>query len=93
VWNVLKTIAFSNGKVYDTVKVVTAAFVLLNSASKYLNKLQHLVAISMYNSQLQKEGFDILCKLGLSVSHSSVYRTLTKAQSTVDRTMKQLKNC
>lgn len=90
-WNVLKTMALSNAKVYDSVNVVSAFFVLLNSRSKHLNKLQHLVGISMYNCQLQKEGFEILSKLGLSVSHSCVHRTLTKAQSTIDRKMMQLK--
>lgn len=41
----------------------------------------------MYNSQLQKEGFDILSKVGISVRHSCLHRTLTKAQSTVESSM------
>ena len=32
-WNVLKTVASKNAKIYNTVNVLTAAFVLLNSRS------------------------------------------------------------
>ena len=78
-------------KAFDCAKVIAALCVLIQSRSRLLNVLQHTVAISMYNNQLQKDGFHILSKLGFSVSHSTMNETLNLAKSQHENTMKSHK--
>lgn len=91
VWKVLTTVASGKTKEHDLVKVITAASVLLHSRSKFHNKFQHAMAISMYNNHLQKEGFQVLSKIGISVGHSCLNRTLNKAQTLIDEKMMTLR--
>lgn len=91
-WIVLKNIAETKEKNCDTTKVITAARVLLKSRSKFLNKLQYNVAVTLYNNYLKKGGFDILHKKGISVGHSTLQRGLNATASVVDETMYTLKS-
>ena len=60
--------------------------------SKFLCRFQYVVSVAMYNNQLQREGYNILSRLGLTVSHSALHKCLSKAQATVDRKMADLKH-
>ena len=90
-WELLRVTASNKSRTYDYVKVTTAALILFYSRSKFLCKFQHLVSISMYNNQLQREGHNILTKLGLTVSHQTVHSCLRKAQATIDKRMQTMK--
>ena len=91
-WNVMCAASCrEKKKAVDEVKVSTAALILLNARSKFLSRFQFSVSVAMYNNQLQREGFNILSRMGLTVSHSALHRCLHKAQLTVDRQMEDLK--
>jgi hypothetical protein len=89
-WNTLT--AISEGKqTGDMIKTVTSACILLNARNKQLNHFQHIVSVALYNNQLQREGINILHKLGLCVSHSTLQRTLNEAKSITDTVMQKVK--
>jgi hypothetical protein len=90
-WSCLTTMAEGKNKSSDVTKVTAAACILLNSRSKFLSKLQHNVAVALYNNQLQREGFDMLHKMGITVAHSSLVRTIQDAAVSADRDMEKLK--
>ncbi|XP_033731443.1 uncharacterized protein LOC117321072 [Pecten maximus] len=75
-------------KTFDQVKVCAALCVLLQGRSKMLNSLQHVVAITMYNNQLQKDGFSVLAKLGFSVTHTTLNEKLNTAKKLNEQVMK-----
>ena len=92
IWEVMSSAATKEKrKPVEEVKVSTAALILLNARSKFLSRFQYVVSVAMYNNQLQREGYNILSRMGLTVSHSALHRCLKKAQLTVDRKMEELK--
>ncbi|XP_069103689.1 LOW QUALITY PROTEIN: uncharacterized protein [Argopecten irradians] len=80
------TSTYSN--TYNQIKVCAALCVIMQGRSRFLNSLQHVVGITMYNNQLQKDGFSVLAKLGFSVSHSTLNEKLNKAKILNENMMK-----
>jgi len=90
-WCLLKSVARNRKGECNEVKVATASTLLFHSRSATLNALQHIVSICLYNNQLQKEGFLILSKLGVTTTHATLNNTLNRVKNHVTQSMLELK--
>jgi len=77
-WMVTCTVASNYYRKYKFKKrfVLTAFLILLSSRSQNINSFQMANALAMYRFDINKEGIEFLCSLGVTVSHTSLHRKL-----------------
>lgn len=90
-WNLLCSVATNKRKKCDKIKATVACCTLFHSRQISLNALQHCVSVCLYNNQLQKEGFMILSRLGVTTSHVTLNNSLNKMKGNVDKKMLDLR--
>lgn len=78
-------------KLCNKIKATVACCTLFHSRQISLNALQHCVSVCLYNNQLQKEGFMILSRLGVTTSHVTLNNSLNKMKGDVDKKMLDLR--
>ena len=91
-WQLMSEVAENKTRGSDETKMTMAYSILFHSRSTKLNALQHVMSISLYNNELQKEGFMILSKLGITTSHPTLNNSLNKVKGNVDISLQNLKS-
>lgn len=82
-WSTLATAAATAS--YDTSikpidnRILQAVAILLYTRNRLLNVLQHALGMFLYQNKVQKEGFFVLNKLGITVSYDAMQRKLNEA--------------
>ena len=78
VWALLTAAAGSKAREHKFAKKLLATFCLiLNIHSIHMNTFQYMLAFAMHDNCLDKEGYNILNVLGLTVSYQSLHTKLT----------------
>ena len=78
VWALLTAAAGSKAREHKFAKKLLATFcMILNIHSIHMNTFQYMLAFAMYDNCLEKEGYNVLNVLGLTVSYQSLQTKLT----------------
>lgn len=90
-WTILSAAASDKETEENDIRITAAASIVYKTRNHLLNSLQHSTGISMYNNQLQKDGFIILSKLGFTNSYSTANKDIHALKTIAEKEMINMK--